>query len=209
MDDVPIMAVRRSTPRPAPASTKMNHMARVAAAAIGESVTLLGEDSRQDSDGPKDQGSSRLPRRGELRSILRARTGWGAQPGRFRRSRPTSVSTSRHRLGASRGGPGSGQATMRTWRGRSGNRCAANPGSKDVAASWAVRLVADDGREASTIVDVSRTALDSLEFGSVADDTRMALRTQGRAVVENAVRRGEEPPARIICSTQGCRAGPR
>jgi hypothetical protein len=82
----------------------------------------------------------------------------------------------------------------------------AKPGSKDVAASWAVRLVADDGREASTIVDVSRMAMDSLEFGSVADDTRMALRTQGRAVVENAVRRGEEPPARIVCSTQGCRA---
>ena len=82
----------------------------------------------------------------------------------------------------------------------------ANPGSKDVAASWAVRLVAEDGREASTIVDVSRTAMDTLEFGSVADDTRMALRTQGRAVVEKVVRKGDEPPARIICTTEGCRS---
>jgi hypothetical protein len=82
----------------------------------------------------------------------------------------------------------------------------ANPGSKDVAASWTVRLEAEDGRQASTIVDVSRTAMDSLESGPVADDTRMALRTQGRTPVENVVRRGGEPPARIICSTEGCRA---
>jgi hypothetical protein len=82
----------------------------------------------------------------------------------------------------------------------------ADPGSKDVAASWTVRLEAEDGRQASTIVDVSRTAMDTLEFGSVADDTRMALRTQGRAAVENVVGRGDEPPARITCSTEGCRA---
>jgi hypothetical protein len=47
--------------------------------------------------------------------------------------------------------------------------------------------------------------MDTLEFGSVADETRMALRTQGRAAVKNVVRRGDEPPARIICSTEGCR----
>ena len=90
------------------------------------------------------------------------------------------------------------------WRVRESVR--ADPGSKDVAASWAVRLEAGDGRQAWTIVDVSRTAMDTLEFGSVADDTRMALRTQGRTAVENVVRRGDEPPARIICSTEGCRA---
>jgi hypothetical protein len=90
------------------------------------------------------------------------------------------------------------------WRVRESVR--ADPGSKDVAASWTVRLEAEDGRQASTIVDVSRTAMDTLEFGSVADDTRMALRTQGRTAVENVVRRGDEPPARITCSTEGCRA---
>ena len=90
------------------------------------------------------------------------------------------------------------------WRVRESVR--ADPGSRDVGASWAVRLTAEDGREASTIVDVSRTAIASLESGSVADDTRMALRTQGRTAVEKLVRRGEEPPARIICSTEGCRA---
>ena len=96
---------------------------------------------------------------------------------------------------------------MRPWRGKSGSREWANPGSKDVAASWAVRLVAEDGREASTIVDVSRTAMDTLEFGSVADDTRMARRrTQGRAVVEKVVRKGHDPPARIICTPEGCRS---
>jgi hypothetical protein len=55
----------------------------------------------------------------------------------------------------------------------------ADPGSNDVAASWTVRLEAEDGRQASTIVDVSRTAMDTLEFGSVADETRMALRNAG------------------------------
>jgi hypothetical protein len=90
------------------------------------------------------------------------------------------------------------------WRVRESVR--ADPGSKDVGASWKVRVEAEDGRRASTIVDVSRTAMDTLEFGPVADDTRMALRTQGPAAVENAVRRGDEPPARIVCSTEGCRA---
>jgi hypothetical protein len=48
--------------------------------------------------------------------------------------------------------------------------------------------------------------MDRLERGSVADDTRMALRTQGRTAVENVVRSGGEPPSRIICTTEGCRA---
>lgn len=82
----------------------------------------------------------------------------------------------------------------------------ADPGTKDVGASWLVRLQADDGREASTVVDVSRTAMTSLERGTVANETRMALRTQGRSALEALVRSGEEPPARIVCSTQGCRA---
>jgi len=101
-------------------------------------------------------------------------------------------------------GAGRGYDAAVAWKVRESVR--ADPGSKDVAASWTVRLEAEDGRQASTIVDVSRTAMDTLEFGSVADDTRMALRTQGRAAVENVVRRGDEPPARIICSTEGCRA---
>jgi hypothetical protein len=99
---------------------------------------------------------------------------------------------------------GGGYDAAVAWRVRESVR--ADPGSKDVGASWAVRVEAEDGRQASTIVDVSRTAMDTLEFGSVADDTRMALRTQGRTAVENAVRRGDDPPARIICSPEGCRA---
>jgi hypothetical protein len=82
----------------------------------------------------------------------------------------------------------------------------ADPGSKDVGASWVVRLEADDGRQASTVVDVSRTAMASLERGTVANDTRMALRTQVRSAVKALVRGGEDPSARIVCSTQGCRA---
>jgi hypothetical protein len=99
-----------------------------------------------------------------------------------------------------------GRLRCGSWRGGSGSLCGPILDSKDVAASWAVRLEAEDGRQASTIVDYLRTAMDTLEFGSVADDTRMALRTQGRTAVENVVRRGDEPPARIICSTQGCHA---
>jgi hypothetical protein len=90
------------------------------------------------------------------------------------------------------------------WRVRESAR--ADPGSKDVGASWVVRLEASDGRQASTIVDVSRTAIASLAGGTVADDTRMALRTQGRSAVEAFVRGGREPAMRIICSTDGCRA---
>ena len=69
-----------------------------------------------------------------------------------------------------------------------------------------IRLDGDDGRQVSTVVGVSRSAIASLEGGTVANDTRMALRTQGRSAVEAIIRRGEEPPARIVCSTQGCQA---
>jgi hypothetical protein len=58
-----------------------------------------------------------------------------------------------------------------------------------------LRLEADDGRQASTVVDVSRTAMTGLERGQVASDTRMALRTQGRSALEALFRSGEEPPA--------------
>jgi hypothetical protein len=91
-----------------------------------------------------------------------------------------------------------------TWRVRESVR--AEPGSEEVGASWVVRLQADDGREASTVVDVSRTAMAALEHGTVANDTRMALRTQGRSAVEALARAREEPAARIVCSTEGCRA---
>jgi hypothetical protein len=86
----------------------------------------------------------------------------------------------------------------------------AKPGSKDVGASWLVRLTAENGREAWTVVDVSGTAMAVLESGTVAHETRAALRTQGRSAVESAVKslgRGDDnPPARIVCSTEGCRA---
>jgi hypothetical protein len=90
------------------------------------------------------------------------------------------------------------------WRVRESVR--ADPGSKDVGASWVVRLQADDGQEASTVVDVSRTAMAALEHGTVANETRMALRTQGRSAVEALPRRREEPATRILCSADGCRA---
>jgi hypothetical protein len=85
----------------------------------------------------------------------------------------------------------------------------AEPGSTDVGASWLVRLTAEDGRQATTVVDVSGTAMAILENGTVADETRMALRTQGRRSVQSAVKnlaRGDDdPPARIIRLTEGCR----
>jgi hypothetical protein len=82
----------------------------------------------------------------------------------------------------------------------------ADPGSKEVGASWVVRLEADDAQEASTGVDVSRTAMAALEHGTVANETRMALRTQGRNAVEALARRRDEPAVRILSSTDGCRA---
>jgi hypothetical protein len=54
-------------------------------------------------------------------------------------------------------------------------------------------------------VDVSRAAIDQLEDGLVVDETRLALRTQGRSPVEAAVKRGDDPPARIVCSASGCK----
>jgi hypothetical protein len=88
--------------------------------------------------------------------------------------------------------------------------CPRESGSKDVGASWSVRLTAEGGREAWTVVDVFGTAMVVLETGTVAHETRAALRTQGRSAVESAVKslgRGDEdPPARIVCSTDGCRA---
>jgi hypothetical protein len=80
------------------------------------------------------------------------------------------------------------------------------PSSKSIGASWSVRSSAPDGREVWTSVDVFRAAMSQLEDGSVAADTRLALRTQGRSPVEAAVKRGAGPPARIICSASGCQA---
>jgi hypothetical protein len=48
--------------------------------------------------------------------------------------------------------------------------------------------------------------MNRLESGDVADATRQALRTQGRSPVEAAVKRGDEPPARIVCTPTGCKA---
>jgi len=89
------------------------------------------------------------------------------------------------------------------WRVRESKRV--TPEKKDVWASWSVRSTSD-GREVWTRVDVTREALKRLEGGVVADATRQALRTQGRSPVEAAVKRGEEPPARIVCTPTGCKA---
>jgi hypothetical protein len=99
---------------------------------------------------------------------------------------------------------GAGYDAAVAWKVRESAR--ADPGSTDVGASWSVRLEAEDGRQVFTVVDVSRDAMDNLERGSVADDTRMALRTQGRSAAKDLVLGDDDPPARIFCSTEGCRA---
>ena len=88
------------------------------------------------------------------------------------------------------------------WRVRESARLA--PGSEDVGASWSVRSTSSHGDEVWTRVDVSLEAMNQLQKGSVADETRQALRTQGRAPVEAAVKTGDAPPARIVCSAAGC-----
>jgi hypothetical protein len=80
------------------------------------------------------------------------------------------------------------------------------PSSKSIGASWSVRSQARDGQEASTIVDVYLAAMNQLAKGSVATETRQALRTQGRGPVEAIVKSGADPPARIVCSASGCTA---
>jgi hypothetical protein len=56
------------------------------------------------------------------------------------------------------------------------------------------------------MVDVYLAAMNQLEKGSVATDTRLALKTQGRSPVEALVKRGDDAPARIVCSATGCTA---
>jgi hypothetical protein len=90
------------------------------------------------------------------------------------------------------------------WRVRESKRV--TPEKKDIWASWSVRSTASDGREVWTRVDVSREAMNRLESGDVADATRQALRTQGRSPVEAAVKQGDDPPARIVCTQTGCKA---
>jgi hypothetical protein len=90
------------------------------------------------------------------------------------------------------------------WRVRESTRLA--PSSRNIGASWSIRSTAQDGSEVETIVDVSRAAIERLRDGAVADDTRLALRTGGRSPVEAAVKRGDDPPARIICTPTGCKA---
>ena len=55
------------------------------------------------------------------------------------------------------------------------------------------------------MVEVYAAVINQLEKGSVAQDTRVALRTQGRSCVEAIVKSGGDPPARIVCSASGCR----
>ena len=78
------------------------------------------------------------------------------------------------------------------------------PSSESVGASWSVRCSARDGRETSTIVEIELAVMSQLAEGSVAKGTRLALATQGRAPVEVVVKRGDDPPARIVCSASGC-----
>jgi hypothetical protein len=111
--------------------------------------------------------------------------------------------------GATGGVRACGQATAdqgvaEGWRVRESARV--TPSSKSIGAAWLIRSQAPDGREVWTSVDVSLAAMDQLENGSVADETRLALRTQGRSPVEAAVKRGDDPPARIVCSASGCKA---
>jgi hypothetical protein len=75
-----------------------------------------------------------------------------------------------------------------------------------MGASWSVRSTALDGHELWTQVEVSHIAIEQLEAGEVADETRLALRTQGRSIVEAAVKRGDDPPAHIVCTPRGCEA---
>jgi hypothetical protein len=90
----------------------------------------------------------------------------------------------------------------REWRVRESGRLP--PSSKSIGASWSVRSTSPDGKEVWTRVDVFRAAINQLEKGSVAGETRLALRTQGRSPVEAAVKRGDDPPERIVCSASGC-----
>ena len=82
----------------------------------------------------------------------------------------------------------------------------ATPSSERIGASWSVRCTDRDGREVATIVEVELAAMEQLEKGTVAKDTRIALATQGRGPVEVVVKRGDNPPARIVCSASGCQA---
>jgi hypothetical protein len=80
------------------------------------------------------------------------------------------------------------------------------PSSQSIGASWSVRSSrARDGRDAWTLVDVYLAVMKQLEKGSVADETRLALKTQGRSAVEAVIKRGDDPPARIVCSATGCK----
>jgi hypothetical protein len=80
------------------------------------------------------------------------------------------------------------------------------PNSQSIGASWSVRSSTRDGRETTTVVEVFVAAMNQLAKGEVAQDTRLALRTQGRSPVEALVKRGDDPPARIVCSASGCQA---
>lgn len=82
----------------------------------------------------------------------------------------------------------------------------ASPGSKDVGASWRVRLERGD-EKAEVVVDVTRTATTVLDAGGwVAGETRRALGTRGKSAVRDALAEGGDPPAWIVCSTEGCHA---
>jgi hypothetical protein len=78
------------------------------------------------------------------------------------------------------------------------------PSSQSIGAAWSVRSTARGGGEVATIVEVELAVMGQLAKGSVAKETRLALVTQGRGPVEEVVKRGDDPPARIVCSVSGC-----
>jgi len=92
----------------------------------------------------------------------------------------------------------------RQWRVRESARL--TPKSTRIGAAWSIRSTSHDGSEVRTTVEVSRDAIERLQDGVVAEDTRLALRTQGRSPVETAVKQGDEPPPRIVCTPEGCKA---
>jgi hypothetical protein len=92
---------------------------------------------------------------------------------------------------------------MSEWRVRESARLTPESG---IAASWSVRSTREPGQEVWTRVDVVADVMERLATGSVADETRQSLSTQGRRAVEIIVKAGGDPPELIVCSASGCEA---
>ncbi len=67
---------------------------------------------------------------------------------------------------------------------------------------WEIR---DNGNARRVLIDVTRTAhAISAGEGPLPDDTRLAIRTEGRSEVEKVLAY-TEPPTVVVCGTMGCR----